>query len=103
MQVASSRVPGAVLSCVRLVATPVDCSPTRLLCPWGFSRQESWGGLPVAPSRPPRDLPEPRDGTPSLLHGQEDSLSRSHQGSFDYQGEDSSSRFINQSDISFII
>ena len=52
MQVASSRVPGAVLSCIRLVATPVDCSPTRLLCPWGFSRQESWGGLPLPPPDP---------------------------------------------------
>ena len=31
--------------------------PTRLLCPWGFSRQEYWGGLPF-PS--PGDLPNPR-------------------------------------------
>ena len=28
--------------------------PTRLLCPWGFSRQEDWSGLPCPP---PRDLP----------------------------------------------
>jgi len=25
----------------------MDCSlPTRLLCPWGFFRQEYWSGLP---------------------------------------------------------
>ena len=30
-------------------------SPTRLLCPWGFSRQESWSGLPFPP---PGDLPD---------------------------------------------
>ena len=29
---------------------------TRLLCPWGFSRQEHWSGLPFPP---PRDLPNP--------------------------------------------
>ena len=28
--------------------------PARLLCPWGFSRQEYWSGLPC---RPPGDLP----------------------------------------------
>ena len=30
--------------------------PARLLCPWGFSRQEYWSGLPC-PS--PGDLPNP--------------------------------------------
>ena len=30
--------------------------PTRLLCPWGFSRQEYWSGLPC-PS--PADIPNP--------------------------------------------
>ena len=29
---------------------------TRLLCPWGFSRQEYWSELPFPPSR---DLPNP--------------------------------------------
>ena len=29
---------------------------TRLLCSWGFSRQEYWGGLPCPP---PGDLPNP--------------------------------------------
>ena len=28
--------------------------PSRLLCPWGFSRWEHWNGLPCPP---PRDLP----------------------------------------------
>ena len=30
--------------------------PSRLLCPWGFSKQEHWGGLPCSP---PGDLPNP--------------------------------------------
>ena len=30
--------------------------PTRLLCPWGFSKQEYWSGLPCPP---PEDLPNP--------------------------------------------
>ena len=30
--------------------------PARLLCPWGFSRQEYWSGFPCPP---PRDLPDP--------------------------------------------
>ena len=36
----------------------MDCmQPARLLCPWGFSRQEYWNGLPCPP---PGDLPNPR-------------------------------------------
>ena len=31
-------------------------SPTKLLRPWGFSRQEYWSGLPCPP---PGDLPSP--------------------------------------------
>ena len=49
-----------MVSGIRLVVTPVDCSPANLHCPWGLSRQESWSGLPLPP---PGDLPEPRDGT----------------------------------------
>ena len=30
--------------------------PARLICPWGFSRQEYWSGLPCPP---PEDLPNP--------------------------------------------
>ena len=31
--------------------TSISCGlePTRLLCPWGFSRQEYWSGLPCPP------------------------------------------------------
>ena len=35
---------------------PHGQQPTRLLCPWGFSRQEHWSGLPGPPLR---DLPNP--------------------------------------------
>ena len=54
---------------VQLFAVPW-MQPTRLLCPWGFSRREYWGELPCSP---PGDLPnlgmEPR--SPAL---QADSL-----------------------------
>ena len=44
---------------------PRDPQPTRLLCPWGFSRQEYWSGLPCPP---PGDLPNPgiEPGSPAL-------------------------------------
>ena len=35
---------------------PHGLQPTRLLCPWWFSRQEYWSGLPCPP---PWDLPDP--------------------------------------------
>ena len=35
---------------------PHGLQPTRLLCPWGFSRSEYWSGLPRPP---PGDLPNP--------------------------------------------
>ena len=38
----------------RTLCNPMDCS--LLLCPWGFSRQEYWSGLPCPP---PGDLPNP--------------------------------------------
>ena len=38
------------------VCDPMDCKPTRLLCPPGFSRQEYWSGLSCPP---PGDLPNP--------------------------------------------
>ena len=43
--------------------------PARLLCPWGFSSQEYWNGLPC----PPGELPDPgiEPGSPAL---QADSL-----------------------------
>ena len=43
---------------------PYGLKPARLLCIWGFSRQEFWSGLPCPP---PEDLPkaeiEPRSLT----------------------------------------
>ena len=35
---------------------PHGLQPARLLCPWGFSRQEHWSGLPCPP---PEGLPKP--------------------------------------------
>ena len=35
---------------------PHGLEPARLLCPWGFSRQEHWSGLPYSP---PVHLPKP--------------------------------------------
>ena len=66
------------LPCVCLVApshlTPCDsmnCKPARILCPWRFSRQEYWSGLPCPP---PGDLPNPGI-EPRSLALQVDSLS----------------------------
>ena len=44
--------------CLATQSCPTLCNPiaVRLLCPWGFSRQEHWSGLPF-PS--PGDLPHP--------------------------------------------
>ena len=44
-----------LLSHVQL-CNPMDCSPPDSLCPWGFSRQEYWSGLPCPP---PGELPNP--------------------------------------------
>ena len=48
----------AVLSCSVMSDSlwPHGLQPARLLCPWGFSRQEYWNGLPCPP---PGDLPNP--------------------------------------------
>ena len=35
---------------------PHGLQPARCFCPWGFSRQEYWSGLPCPP---PEDLPNP--------------------------------------------
>ena len=49
---------------------PHGLQPARLLCPWGFARQEYWSGLPCPP---PGDLPNP--GIESRSHAlQVDSL-----------------------------
>ena len=64
------------LSHVWLFATQLTV-PARVLCPWGFSRQEYWNGLPCLP---PGDLPNPGiEPRPPTL--QADSLHLSHQGS----------------------
>ena len=62
---------------------PHGLQPIRLLCSWGFSRQEHWSGLPC-PS--PGDLSDPGIEPTSLciLHWQTGSLPLSHWGSLDY-------------------
>ena len=43
---------------------PMDCSLSRLLCPWGFSRQECWSGLLSPPPGDRSNLGiEPRSPT----------------------------------------
>ena len=56
----------AMLSCSVLSNSlqPHGLSPSRLICPWGFSRQEYWYGLPCPP---PGDLPNP-GMNPGLPH-----------------------------------
>ena len=50
--------PVLVLSCSVMSDScdPMDYRPCRHLCPWTFSRQEYWSGLPSPPSG---DLPNP--------------------------------------------
>ena len=52
----------SVLSCS---VTSDSFQLARLFCPWGFSRQEYWSGLPCPP---PGDLPNPgtEPGSPEL-------------------------------------
>ena len=50
----------AVFSSLR----PHGWLPIRLLCPWGFSRQEYWSGFPFLP---PGDLPDPGTEPASLM------------------------------------
>ena len=45
-----------LLTHVFLVCEPMDSIPPGSFCPWNFSRQEYWSGLPF-PS--PEDLPDP--------------------------------------------
>ena len=55
---------------------PRGLQPARLLCLWGFSRQECWSGLPCPPPGPPPNpgiKPRPpallKDSSPSELPG----------------------------------
>ena len=70
---------GGIVLCHAIVSDslqPHGPQPARLLCPWGFSRQEYWSELPCPP---PGDLPnpgmEPRsptlqvDSLPVAMHG----------------------------------
>ena len=63
---ATSMLIGYVLSCsvVSISLRPHGLEPTRLLCPWGFSRQEQWSGFPFPP---PGDLPT-QGSNPCLPH-----------------------------------
>ena len=63
-----------VLSCsvVSNSLRPHRLLPTRILCPWGFSRQEYWKGLPcpppgdlLNPGTEPRSPPSQADSLPS--------------------------------------
>ena len=38
-----------------ILCDPMEYNVSRLLCPWGLSRQETWSGLPCPP---PGDLPD---------------------------------------------
>ena len=60
---------------VRVLSSPVvsdslgphELEPSRLFCPWYFSREEYWRGLPFPP---PGDLPDPgiKLTSPALAH-----------------------------------
>ena len=62
VQYSSHRLPVTAVLCLVAQLCPTlrdpirGLEPTRLLCPWRFSRQEYWSGLPWPP---PRDLPNP--------------------------------------------
>ena len=68
---------------------PHGLEPARLLCPWGFSRQENWSGLPCAL---PGDLPDP-EIKPRTLALQVDSLPADPQGKPENTGVGSLSLF----------
>ena len=81
---------------------PHGLQPASLLCPWGFSRQKYWSGLPCPP---PGHLPYPgiEPMSPAASELQVDSLPLSHQGSPDKltvlinsSGESLSSSYKNQ-------
>ena len=68
----------AVLSCSVMSDSlpPHGLEPTKFFCPWGFSRQEYWNGLPCPPLG---DLPDPgiKPRSPAL---QADALSAESPG-----------------------
>ena len=79
-QLTDNKMCCAVLSCS--VVSDSLLSPwtvaTRLLCPWGFSRQEYWSGLPFSFSR---GSFRPQGSNPGLLHCKQILYRLSYQGS----------------------
>ena len=74
----STRGLGAVLSrSVMSDSAAPGLQPTRLLCPWGCSRQKRWSWLPCPP---PGALPV-QNVNPGLPHGKQTLYHLSHQGS----------------------
>ena len=67
----------SLLCCAVRLLRHYRLEPTRLLCPWGFSREEYWNGLPCPPSG---DLPT-QGSNPGLLHCTWNLYRLSHQGS----------------------
>ena len=69
----------AVFSCLVMSNSlgPHGLQPARLLCPWGFSRQEYWSGVPCPL---PGDLSNP-GLNPGLLYCRQIFHHLSHQGS----------------------
>ena len=57
---------------------PHGLQPTRLLCPWGFSRKEHWSGLPCPP---PGGIFRTQGSNPGLPHCGRILYRLSHQGS----------------------
>ena len=64
--------------CLVAQSCPTLCNPMdRLLCPWGFSRQEYWSGLPC----PPLGIFPTQESNPSFPHCRQILYHLSHQGS----------------------
>jgi len=63
-------------SCLTL-CDPIDCSPSRLLCPWNFSGKNTGVGCHFLL----QGIFPTQESNPHLLHWQLDSLPLSHQGS----------------------
>ena len=75
----SSALQISTVLCLVAQSCPTLCDPTdcSLLCPWRFSRQEYWSGLPCPP---PGDLPT-QGLNPGLQHYRQILYQLSHQGS----------------------
>ena len=65
-----------VLTCAYM-SNSLGLQPTRLLCPWGFSRQEYCSGLPC----PLQGIFLTQGSNPGLLHCRQMLYHLSHQGS----------------------